>query len=213
MAKIKQGILGGFSGSVANVVGSSWKGIAVMKSKPLSVANPRTPAQVAQRLKFKSASQMADKVKANIIKPLWDKNAQYMTGVNAWMSENVKHFYGTGLPIVESLVFSKGNIASQPIDNCNFADGGNSIDASWNSTFTPTNALPTDLVAGVAVDGDGQIVAQAGFSIDNRDSGSLNLAVVDGYSGTEDVYCFVFFKSIDGIRQSNQAYKLVSPEI
>ena len=48
MGILKQGILGGFSGKVANVVGTSWKGIAVIKAMPLSVANPKTAGQVAQ---------------------------------------------------------------------------------------------------------------------------------------------------------------------
>ncbi len=40
MGIIKRGILGGFSNKVANVVGSSWKGINTMRALPLSVANP-----------------------------------------------------------------------------------------------------------------------------------------------------------------------------
>ena len=33
MGTIKQGILGGFSGKVGTVVGSSWKGISYMRGK------------------------------------------------------------------------------------------------------------------------------------------------------------------------------------
>ena len=52
MGKISQGVLGGFSGKVGNVVGGSWKGIDYMRIKPASVTNPRTAAQVDQRSKF-----------------------------------------------------------------------------------------------------------------------------------------------------------------
>jgi len=52
MGTIKQGILGGFSGKVGNVVGASWKGIDYIRSLPSSVSNPRTPGQVTQRTKF-----------------------------------------------------------------------------------------------------------------------------------------------------------------
>ena len=52
MGKISQGVLGGFSGKIGNVVGGSWKGIDYMRIKPASVANPRTAAQVDQRSKF-----------------------------------------------------------------------------------------------------------------------------------------------------------------
>ena len=52
MGKISQGILGGLSGKVGNVIGGSWKGIDYLRIKPSSVANPRTEGQVNQRNKF-----------------------------------------------------------------------------------------------------------------------------------------------------------------
>lgn len=52
MGKIAQGILGGLSGKVGNIVGGSWKGIDYIRIKPSSVANPRTEGQVNQRNKF-----------------------------------------------------------------------------------------------------------------------------------------------------------------
>ena len=52
MGKISQGILGGLSGKVGNVIGGSWKGIDYIRIKPSSVTNPRTPGQVNQRNKF-----------------------------------------------------------------------------------------------------------------------------------------------------------------
>jgi hypothetical protein len=55
MGKIKQGILGGFSGKVGTVVGASWKGISYMRSIPQHVHNPRTEGQVNQRSKFSVA--------------------------------------------------------------------------------------------------------------------------------------------------------------
>jgi hypothetical protein len=37
MGKIKQGVIGGFSGMVGNVIGASRKGIAYMRIRPTSV--------------------------------------------------------------------------------------------------------------------------------------------------------------------------------
>jgi hypothetical protein len=55
MGTIKQGILGGFSGKVGTVIGSSWKGISYMRGQAQHVKNPRTAGQVNQRLKFNLA--------------------------------------------------------------------------------------------------------------------------------------------------------------
>ena len=52
MGTFKQGIYGGYSGKVGNVVGGSWKGIDYMRILPTSVANPQTDAQLTQRQKF-----------------------------------------------------------------------------------------------------------------------------------------------------------------
>ena len=52
MGTIKQGILGGFSGKVGTVVGSTWKSIHYMRALAVSISNPRTEKQQNQRSKF-----------------------------------------------------------------------------------------------------------------------------------------------------------------
>ena len=87
MARIKQGILGGFSGKIGNIVGSSWKGIAVMKTLPLSVSNPKTAKQVTQRSYFKDSVQLAQTILVGIIKPLWDRFAVRQSGFNHFLQQ------------------------------------------------------------------------------------------------------------------------------
>jgi hypothetical protein len=52
MGIIKQGILGGLSGKVGNVVGASWKGIDYLRSMPTHVSNPNTVGQQITRKKM-----------------------------------------------------------------------------------------------------------------------------------------------------------------
>ena len=94
MATIKQGILGAFSGKVAGVVGSSWKGIPVMKSLPPSVANPKTARQIEQRSRMKACTAFSQSVLATVIKPLNDRFASRMSGFNAFTSRNIAAFEG-----------------------------------------------------------------------------------------------------------------------
>ncbi|MBR1851479.1 MAG: hypothetical protein IJ789_08970 [Bacteroidales bacterium] len=63
MATFDEGILGGFSGRVGNVVGYRWRGRWVMRSLPQSVANPRTEKQTAHRELFKFMVQTAAKLR------------------------------------------------------------------------------------------------------------------------------------------------------
>jgi len=57
MGKINQGILGGFSGKVGTVVGSTWKSINYMRALAVNVHNPNTVKQQCQRGKFKVVLQ------------------------------------------------------------------------------------------------------------------------------------------------------------
>lgn len=63
MGKIGQGILGGLSGKVGNIIGASWKGINYIRIKPVSVANPRTVGQVNQRNKFSATLEFLQPLK------------------------------------------------------------------------------------------------------------------------------------------------------
>ena len=67
MGIIWQGILGGVSGRVGNVIGSSWEGIPVLKSRPLSVANPRTTQQVHYRDRLTKLVAIASSINSSII--------------------------------------------------------------------------------------------------------------------------------------------------
>lgn len=87
MGKIKQGILGGFRGTVGTVVGSSWNGIAYMKGKPQSVRNPRTDAQVQQRGFFKELLAIASQLSAEQQAFLFPSSPKGMTRRNALVQQ------------------------------------------------------------------------------------------------------------------------------
>lgn len=111
MAVIKRGILGGFQNKIANVVGGSWKGISYMRSLPISVSNPQTSAQTAQRDKFAATVAFAITILSQVIKPLWDRFAQYQSGYNAFVSTNIDAFDGGSLSGPADLIISKGTLA------------------------------------------------------------------------------------------------------
>ena len=62
MAKLHQGILGGFSGTVGTVIGYRRNNQWFMRAKPRSVANPRTEAQQTHRRQFGDMVSLASKL-------------------------------------------------------------------------------------------------------------------------------------------------------
>ena len=116
MATIKQGILGAFSGKVGSVVGSSWKGIAIMKSRPASVANPKTAKQVMQRSKMTATVGFAKEILPEVIKPLNDRFVSRMSGYNSFIQMNIDCFAGGELTKPADLQISPRVNKAQLID-------------------------------------------------------------------------------------------------
>ena len=108
MAIIKRGILGGFSNKIGNVVGTSWKGISVMRSLPQSVHNPRTEAQEEQRTNFAVTSKLGSQLLDAVIKPFWDKRAIRMSGYNLWVRTNLDHWRKWGTSYNDSVIITEG---------------------------------------------------------------------------------------------------------
>lgn len=120
MAIIKRGILGGFSNKIGNVVGTSWKGISVMRSLPQSVHNPKTEAQEEQRTNFTVASKLGSQLLDSVIKPFWDKKAIRMSGYNLWVQTNINKWLETGIGYNENVLLVEG----APIDIQNYENFG-----------------------------------------------------------------------------------------
>lgn len=59
MAKMNHGLFGALSGNVGTVVVYTWRGKPCVRSKPSTVANPRTERQVNGRVRFATLMRMA----------------------------------------------------------------------------------------------------------------------------------------------------------
>lgn len=146
MAVIKQGILGGLSGKIGNVVGSSWKGIAVLKSLPLSVANPKSPGQVAQRNRFTGCVEAARILLAALIQTYWNPFAQRMSGYNMFVSENVETFDGGIFTDFAAFFATRGSLLGITSTGASASAAGNSITVPWTDNSGQADALATDEV-------------------------------------------------------------------
>lgn len=144
MGVIKQGILGGFSGKVAGVVGSSWKGIAVIKSLPLSVANPKTAGQVAQRGAMTQIVIVSRLLLASILQPFWNPFAQKMSGYNAFVKENIDTFTTAGFTVFADFFSMRGSLINADTLAASASAGGTDIDLTWVDNSGTADALATD---------------------------------------------------------------------
>ena len=144
MGVIRQGILGGFSGKVANVVGSSWKGIAVLKSLPLSVANPKTVGQQAQRGAMTQIVEASRILLASLIQPYWNPFAQRMSGYNMFVKENIATFTTAGFTTFADFFSTRGSLLNVEVSSATADASDQAVTVNWTNNAGTADALGTD---------------------------------------------------------------------
>ncbi len=209
MGKISQGILGGFSGKVGGVVGSSWKGIAVMKAKPLSVANPRTALQVAQRTKFSAIVSLASAALIGICKPMWDRDAQKQSGYNAFVSSNILAYTSTGEFVPGNMNISLGKNTAMPIDGVTVVPNNKDVQVLWSMGDIEGEQQPTDTAHMLAVNTrNGEICVATGQDI--RSSEETKASFENDVLSGDTVEIYLAFRSADGFRIFAQSRETAS---
>jgi len=200
MAIIKQGILGGGSGSVAGVVMSSWKGRAILKAKPLSVANPKTDLQVAQRTSFKSIAQLGSLLLTGYVQKVCNVISGNITGFNKFCSDNAKAFSSVGV-FVPSKFYVGGGILPIASGLTCVPDGGFvNLEVTWAAQPTLPAIRQTDKALFVAFcPSTGDVWISAGALTRTAHADDL-LLITPGsdLTGELQIYVGPVFKSANG---------------
>lgn len=209
MGVIKQGILGGFQNKVGAVIGSNWKGIATMRSRPISVANPRTGKQVSVRSEFSTLVKMASALNATLIRPYWSRFAQKKTGANAFISANYGKMAGTVIDIPKRMILSQGKLDGLAEYAVTF--NGTDYMLVWDEAVLGVYGAATDKVSVFALKG---ISDEAGrnsveykyLGETTRGVGSFTVdpgELAPEIEGATDVFYVVCVSRVDGTMVSN----------
>lgn len=206
MGKINQGILGGVSGQVGNVIGGTWKGIDYLRIKPSSVANPRTEGQVDQRSKFSTVLRFLQPM-TDFLRVGFKLYANKMTQFNAAMSYNLNNaitgVYPNFMIDYASALVTRGNLTTAANGAATSSSAG-SVEVTWTDNSGSGSAQATDKTLILLYNGTrGEVVfTTAGPT---RSAGTESISVPPEYTG-EDVEVFLGFISEDGSKVSNNAY-------
>lgn len=182
MGKIKQGILGGFSGKVGTVVGFYWKGRSVMRALAGHVTNPRTPAQEAQRARFGIVA-----VVAGIVRPILgssgfrlEAEAAAVTMPNVFVKTNLAQAVtGTGTNVQidwQHLLLSHGDLLGLKNPTAAPASTGHAVDLEWdNNSGDSSMASDGDKICVALVnDAKGDITYDISTFTRSNEAGTLN---------------------------------------
>jgi hypothetical protein len=205
MARLSQGILGGISGKIGNVVGSSWKGIAVIKTKPLSVANPQSAGQILQRTKMTNVVAFSQVILSAVIKPLWDRFAQRESGYNAFVSKNISLFTTIAPSTPADLQISSGKMAATAITSASVTAGEDEVTVTWVDDSGSGFKVATDEVY-VVVQNVEQESIWYSSAVAQRDDATATVTMPSNQSDSDTVYSWLAFRRTDGTIVSDSSY-------
>lgn len=215
MGIIKRGILGGVANKIGNVVGSSWKGIATLRSLPLSVANPNTLAQRNNRSTFSVMSKLGSEVLTTVCQPMWNRDAKQMSGFNAYVMYNKLAFDANPVEWLLNPVMSKGSLSSN-LTNVQQNNDRTKLGFAWDTTLqNPQDSV--DDVAYVQVihqnntDPTKPVFHAKGFVTNTPRSAGM-LEVINPFEASEgDKFVMsLSFKSVDGREVANSSTLIIS---
>jgi uncharacterized protein DUF6266 len=206
MGKIGQGILGGLSGKVGNIIGASWKGINYIRIKPTSVANPRTPGQVNQRNKFTAALEFLQPNKQFInigYKSLAIKKSAFNAAMSSVLTSGITGVAPNFTVDYPNVLISKGDL-KVALNPSFVATTPGQVSFGWDDNSTEVNANITDKAMLLVYNStkkesiylsDGTI----------REDGNQEVYIPASYTG-DTIHMFMAFVTEGGSQVSNSSY-------
>ena len=206
MGKISQGILGGLSGKVGNVIGGNWKGIDYLRIKPSSVANPRTVGQVNQRNKFSATIQFLQPNKG-FLNIGYKAFAVKKTAFNSAMSYILGNAITGTAPnfsIDYSLALLSRGSLSTALNGSVDLSTANQVTFNWDDNSADGNANTTDKAMVLAYNAEKK---ESIYLLDGatRTTTSQVLSLPTSYTG-DTIQLFMAFVSDNGSIVSNSVY-------
>ena len=193
MAEFSKGILGGFSGKVGTVVGANWRGKDIMRSLPTKKKREATPAQSAQRAKFKLVVGFMSPLRAITSKYFGEyqgTKSRTDLSVSHQLMEAVVDNNGVFELDYSKVVITKGVLPSVLIQSS--AIESNELKLTWTSNAGTGLAKATDKIMVVIYSQSNAMfyVIDGGAT---RDVGTLTAAIPNGWTAADNSVwlCFV----------------------
>lgn len=206
MSILSQGILGGFSGKTGPVIGSSWRGKPVMRSKPVYKKNRTfSTKQLDQQEKFKLMRSFLGSI--DYLLNLSFKRGKNGSGFQEAFSENIKNaIMGEVAPFsvdYEKVKLSHGNIPVLSLIGC-VAETGNMAKFSWNLQLDQgRKASEADRAIGILYCPEDNLFLTSEFNTRRSD---LELLVDAAMFTGKEVHSWFFFLSDNETQVSESRY-------
>ena len=189
MGTIKKGILGGFSGTVGTVVGSTWRGMDVIRSRPKSSSSNPTPLQLMQREKFALAIKFQNSLRAM---------QSRLYGENVIAYEN-----GQAKLLMDKVIVTKGTLTG--FQNLTVtAAAAQTLNFTWEDNSSQIMAKATDIFCtAVYEEESAEFVIREGP--EQRPSANAAVVLPALWSG-KTVHIYAFYQTFEQDAACNSFY-------
>jgi len=206
MGKYLKGILGPFSGLVGTVVGASWKGISVMRSRSVKSNRPATENQMKQRTAFTLMTEFLNPIR-DLINVGFQTYQKGLTPYNAAFKINLEKGITGVYPALTinypQIVIGKGRLLAPP-EFATATTAAARLDFTWVNNAGTDSTNGTDLLTILLYNPLKQSHVQA-VGVASRSSQIYNMTVPAQWS-TDTVHVWVLFVSFDGKINSDSRY-------
>jgi len=142
------GLLGAFSGKVGNVVGSNWRSIDYMRSRPKPSKNRLISNKQKQiQLKFSNAYHFLNPLREFLALSYPIKKGSKKSAFNMAMANVISSIEGSHLDFrfnYQNIQLSKGNLS--PVQGVFSLDENDILNLNWKSKISIGTAEDTDIV-------------------------------------------------------------------
>lgn len=208
MAVVQNPIIGRARNKMGGVIFQTWKGKNVLRSKPLTVANPKTQGQMAQRNKLSEAVKIYRET-SGAVQLGYVQQAVGMSQYNAFVSEVMKNAMTVVGSVVtvhyDDILFSKGTISIAA--GFNVAEGLNPdlASVSWVSDPLAPGQSLSDTLVGVTYN-ETQDIWTSIITLDDRSQESAQLDLEGTNVQNDVIHVWAFFVNANGNKTSDSQY-------
>ncbi|AWI26226.1 DUF6266 family protein [Flavobacterium pallidum] len=205
MGKFEKGILGGFRGTIGPVVGTNWRGIDVMRSRPKRSGRQPTEKQLEQRMVFALVIRFVNPLRSLLDKyfgqPANERSRADLAS-SYFLREATTGMYPDITLDYNKVIITKGELAG-PQDAVLVAQANAMLEFTWTDNSGQPEAVSTDLLLVVVYNPE-----KARFQFDHteqRSAGSLTVSLPDSWGG-DVVHCWIGFTALGGYRASTSLH-------
>lgn len=206
MARMKNSLLGGLSGKIANLVISSWKGIDYIRSRPGNYKDPKTPSQMRYRTGFGLSSQFVSTIK-EFVKLSFKQYAIEKTEYNAAVGYNSKKAITGTYPNLQidypKALVSKGDLEAVEFPSITLINNLEVV-AQWQDNSGEGSARTNDHVILLAFNQTQQTAIWSNGSFKRGDM-TASLQLPDNYAG-DIVHMYLVLATKNYSYYSNSTY-------